>query len=274
MTNCQGCGADISKRRLAKWCLKCYSQHKRPGTLTPAQEQVVRSLAKTVPQAVIARRIKTDKRNLSVWAKKNNVDIKHNWFYEEQVVKKVCAMYNERGLKETQEAFPDVKVYCIVHKKFSRHRKYLRPRQSRWTDEQLIELAKMGGLISYKDQARFFDRPRAGVQSINEAWRKRFSTSSFNVNGLTTQEVSRVVRVKNTVVPIEVSYLNKKTDTYQMRKLYLWADLEHNLRDDVPEFIKSAISTLADYQRWLFQTNDVRQAVLNMIKERQHGERV
>ena len=234
---------------------------KRPaGRLTPTQEAMVRRMAGTTFIKNLARAVGTSNSNLDRWAKQNRVNI-NALAYRPETIRSVCSYYEKHGLQATQDAFPNVRVRSIVERF-----KNFAPRLIRWSDEQIIEAAKMAGLVSHKAQAKYFNRPNANEGSIRSLWIRKFKISGGSVNGMVNWYAKELVDVK-------VEYLKpkgmSKGEVIEFRRLILWVDLERYLKAEVPRFIRDAIKTMADFQRWLWKSDNPKPLILKMIKERE-----
>lgn len=188
--------------------------------------------------------------------------------YSEETVNKVCAYYEKYGKNRTEKKFPDVKLRSIVERNYDK----FSPRQVRWTGKQIIELAKMAGLISYTAQAKYFNRPRANEVSIWSYWVKKGKLPSGNLNGMSLNKSKHLVE-KN--CPVVKCKLLKRRDSkaplgsYSERNITLWVDMENHLKPGLPKFLKDGIKAMAKYQKWLFKSERPKIKILNMIKERE-----
>lgn len=171
-------------------------------------------------------------------------------------VKRVCAYYEKHGRPATEKAFPEVKVRSIVERY-----KFYRPRQTRWTDEQIVELARMAGLVSFDEQARRFARPGAAAGSIKSAWQKKFGFGGQAINGMSNWMAKEIV-TKDCPRILSHYWDTKRAGKHYGRNICLWVDMEKHLRPGVPDFIVSAIKQMAEFQRWLHGRN----AKANMMK--------
>jgi hypothetical protein len=66
-----------------------------------------------------------------------------------------------------------------------------------------------------------------------------------------------------------VDILFFKQERNHNNKIYLWIDLEKNLKDTIPSFVKEAVRTQAIFQKWIWQDNNPREKILDMIKTRE-----
>lgn len=259
---CPRCNSRPKKKhRNAKWCAYCAEQLiKRPdGKLTPAQERKVRRLAGTMFVKDLAKEVGTSKSNLTRWAKQHGVNI-NALRYPDHIVQEVCDYYAKHGGPKTQKKYPKIRIRSIVERYFKRlgHE----PRQVRWTADEIIELAKMGGLVSYERQAAYFNRPGANKGSITSAWAKKFGHGSVYVNGLSMCIAKHYVR--SNCPYYKTSFWDHHNGA---RNIALWVDVEKHLRSDVPDHLRDAIKALAKFQRWLHGRN-VRQSIKRILEER------
>lgn len=187
------------------------------------------------------------------------------YFNNLALVQQVTDFYSEYGWKATEWAFPDIKIKSILHrdKYYGVSRK---PRQIRWTDSQLIELARMSGLVSLTAQAKFFNRPGANAGSIKSVWSKKFNLAPGMINGMTYFLAKDLV--DSSAQFLHPKGHSRRGESFDFRWLVLWVDMERSLKPEIPVFIKEAIATLADFQRWLHGKN-AKQNILNMIQERE-----
>lgn len=230
------------------------------GRLNPIQETEVRRHAGFIPQAQLAEYVGCSRTNLIRWASANRVSL--NCFsYKPDVIEKVCKFYEKHGKRKTQDHFPKVSVRSIIE----RHKLY-KPRQIKWTTEQIIEAVKMSGLVSMKAQAKYFNRPGAHVGSIQSLWNKRFGFRGGSINGLVYNHAKHLNTNARYLNPFGMTRNNKKV---KFRRLVLWIDLEKNLRPGTPDFIVDAIRTMADFQRWLWRCDDPKPLIVKMMKDRE-----
>lgn len=237
----------------SKYCKKCsdYFRKSPRRFLTKDKVEIIKELAGHVPKEVIA-----DYLGISTnYLKPKVLGISFNYYNiykkDPNLVSKVCKYYEKHGKVKTQKEFPNIKVRSIVERY-----KNFKPRQTRWKNEQLIELLRMAGLISFDAQAKFFKRPNAHRGSIQKKW--------VNLNGSPTLINGMFKSVVKHIVTKKAPYIKLKTGQY----ILLWVDMEKCLRDWVPDFIKEAIDTMADFQRMLFGSYP-RRSVLMMIKKRE-----
>lgn len=126
----------------------------------------------------------------------------------------------------------------------------------------------MAGVVSYKKQAEYFNRPNANVGSILSVWNKRFGFKSVNINGMSHRLARHIVKSSCPIVSTETMKVYfEKRKKIQLRRTCLWVDMIDHLKSDAPEFIVEAIDGLADFQRWL-HGNDARASLIDLVKSR------
>jgi hypothetical protein len=222
---------------------------------------MVRRLAGTMYIKQLAKAVGSSDSTLDRWAKQNGVNINAHK-YRPATIRTVCAFYEKHGLVKTKEAFPDISVRSIIE----RH-KLFKARQTRWTNEQIIEAVKMSGLVSPNAQAKFFNRPNAYNGSIKALWTKRFGFLGGSINGMTHWNARELV--DSSAQYLKPKGEGRRGEPTLHRWLILWVDLENCLRPDIPDFIRQAIHTMADFQRCLWKSDNPKPLILKMIKERE-----
>ncbi len=243
----------------AKWCAPCSAYlRKRPtGKLTSAQESKVRRLAGTMFIKELAKEVGTSDSNLDRWAKQNGVNI-NALNYPKKLVAEVCEYYAKHGKHKTQQRFPHVKLRSVVE------RYATKPRQVRWTPDQLVKLAQMAGLISYEQQAIYFNRPNAHVGSIKSAWIKIFKSAGGSINGL-SHVIARELVLYGCPFYATNYWVTERGRATHRRNIALWIDVAENLRPSVPEHLASAIHAMARFQKWLHGRN-YRRNILRILE--------
>jgi len=260
--NCPRCKTKPKqKHHNAKWCVSCAAQlRKRPaGNLTLEQERKARKLAGTMFISELAKEVGTSDSNIDRWAKQNGVNI-NAFRYSDKTVAQVCGYYEKHGKIKTQKRFPDVCIRSITDQKFKRLG--YKPRQVCWTAPQLLDGAKMGGLVSLVKQAKYFNRPGANKGAMRSLWSKKFGFGSGCVNGLS--QYIAIHYVKSSCPYYLTSFRESSNGP---RIVALWIDVERHLRDEVPKHLRAAIESLAKFQRWLHGRN-VRRSVEKILEER------
>lgn len=231
--------------------------------MTPEQKREAASLIGKMPREEIAKEIGASISDLKRAFRGRRLAFHNKYIRNPALVKQVCAFYEAHGRQATEKAFPGVKVRSIVERY-----KYFGPRTVRWTDEQIIEASKMAGLISFKAQAQYFKRPNAFEGSIKSLWHKRFKFGMQTVHGM-SHYIGRELVTKECPYVVSKFWGTKRKGKHFGRKLFLWTDMEKHLKPEVPTFIKDAIVTLADFQRWLYQTKNPKRQIMHIIKSRE-----
>lgn len=167
------------------------------------------------------------------------------------LAKRICLYYEKHGIRQTEKTFPGHDIRGITCRY-----KYHKPRQLLWTDTEILEAARMAGLVTKDKQLMFFKRPNAYISSITSLWQRRFKCGSLGVNGMYRLIAEVIVLPTCPYIPRPLG------------DLALWVDIEEHLNPDTPEFIKEGIKTLADYQRWVFNSKDPKSIILKMMNER------
>lgn len=204
--------------------------------------------------------IKRGLRGTSIWF--------HNGKYKNrpELVAQVLRYYAEHGKIATVERFPDVNVKCIVDR--PEYYGLEKPkRQVRWTDREIHEAAKMAGLISPQGQAKYFNRPNAFNGSIKSLWVKKFKLAGGSINGMPYWTAQHLV--DSSTQYLKAKGCGRKGESVNFRWLALWIDMENSLRPEVPPFIREAIHTMANFQRWLWKSKNPKPLILKMIQERE-----
>lgn len=255
----------------AKWCTLCSAElRKRPRTtLTPSQIREVKKRLHKMPRQQISEEVGVSLSNLRRWARDNGLSLSYYNRYKinPTLVKEVCAYYEKHGKRKTQEAFPNIRVRSLVERY-----KSFKPRQSRWSDAQLIELAKMAGIVSMKAQAKYFNRPLAHEGSITSAWMKRYGFGGGCVNGLSWDLARHFVDQK--AKPIQTCFWKQRRKTKKktidiQRQVVLWVDMEKHLHPDCPSWLKRSVNALAKFQRWLHNSNNPNRKIQRLIQTRE-----
>ncbi len=256
---------EIQKHHNSKRCLPCaLERRKHPRhSLTLVQQLIVRSYAGILSQNELAKKAKASRSNVIRFAVEVGISLDANR-YPDSVVDEVCKYYEKHGKRKTQKEFPKVSVRSIVERYYQGI-----PRQTRWKDDELIELARMAGIISKKAQAQYFGRPCANEGSIISAWMKKYGQGGGNVNGLSWHVARHFVGPRCKPIRLKVWARRKKVRNTEGRQLVLWTELKKYLKPSSPLWIKQCIKEMAAYQRWLFGVKDVKSKVSRMIKERE-----
>lgn len=230
----------------AKYCDPCAEHLKSKGsasTVTKSQAKEIKRLAGKMYIHDLAAKVGLSKPTLVRFARREGISLNAHK-YKDEVIAEVTAYYEKYGKIATQKKFPTIKVRSIVE----RYNKGRKPRQVRWTDEQLVDLIRMAGLVSFERQAKFFDRPNANEGSIKSAWSKKFGYSGSQLHGLSKWHAVRLAPRCRLVTTDFWVIKGKKA-----RQIALWVDLRKSLCKDTPKEIHRLVGILAKYQNWLFR---------------------
>lgn len=184
---------------------------------------------------------------------------KKNDIYSEDIKRKVLSYYEKFGKSKTAEKYPKVCVRSIVER--NNHK----PRQIRWKHFQVIEALKMASFVSFKDQARYFNRPRAFKGSITSLWQKKLNMKARNIHGWPTY-IAEIFIDTSQCPSVQGSWMNGY-------RIYLWSQMENFILDDTPVLIKEAIYSMAEFQRWLFESVEPSLEIEKLIFERSSDEK-
>lgn len=249
----------------SKWCNKCRLELLRRPESTLSKEQIrhAKSLIGKMDRRDIAKELGCSLSSLKRAFRGVRLAYHNKWAINPKFVREVCAYYEKHGRPETEKRYPGVPIRSIIE-----HYKQFKPRQVRWTGEQIMEAARMAGLINYELQAKFFRRPRAYAGSVKSLWNKRFGFRGGSINGMSEWHAKEIVSKNCPYIKSKFWKGRKQTGTQYGRKLYLWCDMRNHLRRGVPPFIREAVDTMADFQCWLHRTDEPRKSVLKIIRER------
>lgn len=234
-------------------------------TMTPHQVVRARALIGKMPRDDIARTLGVSVSSLKRAFRGTRICYFNKYVANPELVEAVGKYYEKHGRNATQLKFPQVKVRSVVE----RYKKY-KPRQTRWSSEQILEAARMAGVVSLRRQAEIFNRPNAHAGSIKSLWMKRFRTGGGNVNGASWSLARHFVKPRCPVVTTEYWATRRKTAAGEIehsRRIVLWSDFHKNLRSDAPNWVREASATLARFQVWLHGTKRVHSRVTEMLHE-------
>lgn len=257
MLLCPSCHERPKQKHLnSKWCRPCaMDRRRRPrSTLTERQKAWVRARIGKMPVGEMATRLGTSVANVkrafrgkSLWFQ--NGKLKNN----PKLVKQVLDYYSAHGWHETEKRFPRLRIKSIIHRADYYGFK-LKPRQVRWTGAQIVEAAKMAGLVSPAQQAKIFNRPRAHAGSIKSLWSKRFKLAPTDIHGMANWKATHIVTAH--CPRLKLRHAN----------ICLWCDMEKHMRHGVPKFIADGIRTMAQFQRWLYSSNQPKREMLKYLR--------
>jgi hypothetical protein len=249
----------------AKRCGPCAKMRvSRPHhAMTPAQVRQALALRGKCTRKEVARRVGVTDVAINRLGRELGVSFSAKPYSTNPgLVARVAAYYARHGRQATQKRFPDVCVRSIVE------RYPHRPRQARWTDEQIVQAARMAGLVSAKRQAEMFNRPNAREGSIKSLWAKRFGRGGAHIHGLSKHAARALLRPGFPTVATQFWAMRHwANDLPFSREIVLWCDVEKWLLPGTPDFLRDAVRTMADFQRWLFKTETPRRAILALLRK-------
>lgn len=267
MKKCLSCGKSlIGAHPNRKRCPHCVEELRhRPNTsMSSSQIRHARSLIGKMSREDIAKTLGVSVVSLNRAFRGTRLAFHKYCVVNPGLVRQVNAYYEKHGNKKTAAAF-GIKPRQVEHIVY-RYKSH-KPRQIRWTAQQLTEATKMAGLVSPSAQAKYFNRPRAHGGSIRSLWNKRFGFCGGSINGMVHWYAKELCNHKARYLkPIGE---DRRGQPVEFRRLILWVDMEKCLKPDAPEFLKSAIGTMADFQRWLWKSDNPRPLILKMIRERE-----
>jgi hypothetical protein len=251
---CKDCKKEVKNAHAnRKRCKRCAAKVRKcpRHNLTNEQIEKFHALVGKIDIKAIAKELGASRVSIVRYAMDAGVSCNfHNKYVKDPgKTQEIIDFYLEHGKKATKEKYPGIKLRSIVER-YAKEK-----RQVRWEDWELIELAKFAGIISHKNQAKYFNRPNANAGSIKSAWYKKFKASSSNINGVHRYMVKPLLRKEP--AKIETQYCAGNGMGIHRRKLILWVELEKCLKKDVPEEIVGAIKVMAKFQRWLHGKNVV-----------------
>jgi AcrR family transcriptional regulator len=224
-----GCGAERQPHWNAKYCGPCAElrRHRPVSRITPEQGTQLLAMVHQVTHDEMARRLGVSRSAVNRWFRDQGMSSKSQQ-YRPDVVAAVLRAYEEGGKARVKALYPDVSVRSIVE----RYKAYP-PRQIRWTDEQIVEAARMAGLVSTNAQARYFSRPNAYAGSIQALWAKRFGVYPHDINGLAAHLTWRIA------LPGTPATMVKQSQGNSHGFKVLWLDLAPRLRPSVPACLRA-----------------------------------
>ena len=247
-----------------KYCSVCRKDlRERPkGNLTKEQILYAKKNAGVKTRSQIAKDLKTSISSLKRSCKNVSFNNPKQKKYKSNpnLVNSILRYYEKHGRKKTQEKFPNEKIRSVVEY----YRDQFEPRNKKWTNNEFLELNKMAGIISFKDQALFLKRPGANKGSIISIWTRRNKAKQGLINGVSYSRKNDFFLKEN--VPFVITSFG--SNKVQKRKLILWVDAKKYMKSNIPSIIKNHICAMAEHQEKIFNVKDVRRKVLKMIKQR------
>jgi DNA-binding XRE family transcriptional regulator len=270
MSLCPNCQIRTKQKHFnSRWCKPCadsFKKRPRPNLSTAQKKEALRLRGKLTKEE-IAKRIGASRSSVMRLGRDLKLSFAATYKYKAnpRLVKQVCQYYEKHGKVKTQEKFPQVSVRSIVERY-----KCFSPRQTRWTDDQLMELARMAGIVSQRAQAKYFKRPGANEGSIKSAWMKKFKSSGGSINGL-SWNIARHFVTKQ-CKPMRTQFWtprNKRSSNLKGRQVVLWTEMQKHLKADVPQWIKESVQAMAKFQIWLHGSAQVKRKIIKLIEVRE-----
>jgi hypothetical protein len=230
----------------AKYCQPCKEllRVKIEPFLYEDTKQLIRKYAGKIERKALAKKAGVSIATLKRFARMENLDIT-TFRYTDDEIKTVCEYYVVNGIVKTAEKFPHVKVRSIIERYV--RKLGLDARQIRWTPQNLLEAAKMAGVISNNAQAKYFGRPNAYAGSIKSLWQKNFKCRPSNLNSCPHW-------IAKQIVDLRCPFYAKRGRSTKM--FAFWADIHRNLKDSVSDEVKILVAAMAKFQKWLHNTEN------------------
>ena len=251
-TKCDHCGiADkLSPHPNTKYCKPCRSKFfGRPTTaMTPEKVEWAISVSGKHTKEEIARACKVSVSTLKR-ACLGVTFARPTKKLERETISEVCMYYEVHGLKKTQELYSLLNVRSIVESNAG----IFKPRKVKWKDDELIQLALMGGLVPLETQAGVLNKGSA--DAVRTTWHRRFNISPQDLHGMPEDRADFILKP---------GYPKTKFVNFN---LCLWCDAENWLKENLPVEIAEGIRTMARFQRWLFKSDDPIWRIEEMLED-------
>lgn len=263
---CGDCGVRPKKAHVnAKWCARCADRRKANPShaLTASQIRKALSLRGKMRRHLVAECVGCTVSAISRLGREKKLSFSAMpYATNPDLVRRIVAHYRAFGGPATLDKFGKMANLRSVVERYSPE-----PgphRIARWTNKQVVELARMGGLVSFEAQARYFNRPNAYAGSINAFWQNRVGVGPGQIHGMSVRIAQQLCQqpFKATIVS------GSEGSSADTRRLVLWVDAVKCLRGDIPDFMREAIEVMAGFQHWLFKTDNPRAAILRLIRTR------
>lgn len=244
----------------AKYCKVCADLlRKKPASnLTKEQIRQVKKYAGRLYVNELAEKIGCSRSSLRRYAREHGVSINAHK-YDQKTIDKVINYYLNHSLPATEHKFKNISPRSII----DRYLKGVNPKTEYWSDDDLIKIARLQGLLSYFNIAAQIDRKYVTAKSIKSVWVKRFKSSGANINGMAHWIAKYYVKNSCPIYQTSLCAVDIGEKDYA-KKICLWVDIAENMRDDLDDFIKSAFKALARFQFWLHGSKDNILNILNM----------
>lgn len=217
--------------------------------MSRAQIAEARKIIGKMPREEVASLLGVSLSNLKRAFRGTRLAFHNKYIANPALVKQVCRYYEKHGRRATEKAFPNVRVRSIVERY-----KIYRPRQLRWTGEQIVEAARMAGIVPLDKQARIFNRPRAHAGAMKSLWNKRFKLAPREIHGMANNNAKWLVTDDCPRIKLRHA------------RISLWCDMEKHLRPGVPKYMRDAIKAMAKFQRWLYRGNAPRREIQKYLR--------
>lgn len=257
--NCLGCDTELKDyHKKKKYCDECKKIRSKniyiPGCLSEEQQKQIDELVGIMSIRDIAKTVGTSRSSVKRYG--NHKCYKFMIYkYTNEFKKELTDYYVKHGKRKTVNKFPNAKIRSIVE------RVEHIPRQIRWTDEQIVTAVKMADLVPNNMQAMIFNRPNAYSGSIKSLWTKRIGVGQTYING------ARMHFLKSICCKKIVSGLITIDSSGQCKVIIPWTIVFENLKKDLPDWIKQAINSLANFQKWLHGTKNIEKSLMETTNE-------
>lgn len=250
MKKCSTCKSDISHRHSnSKRCEVCAKERRKNPyhTLSKDKQEKALMLAGKKTRSQIAEMLQITRTSLNRFYKEKKTS-SNSLKYDPKLVEKVCKYYEKKGKVETKKKFPDVVLRSVIERYYKKYN--LTPRQKKWTSQEHVEVMKMAGLVSHEKQARLLNRVNANAGSIRSFHSKKVFGKARYLNGIP--------------LTLAKGYVKEGCEAYLVSGCYgsasceykvLWVDVFKYLNDDVPQYLREAIKSIAEYQKKLYGKN-------------------
>jgi len=259
---CKACNTRIVIfHKNTKYCKKCaLCLRKRPAhNLSVDQIKTIKKLSGEFKREEIAKMMNVPLTSIKRAASANNISLAHKegcrkYIRNPLLIERVCKYYEKHGGVKTIKKFPNVKVRSLIERYYD-----LKPRQTKWSAEEKIQLIRMSGLLTFKQQLKLLNRKEVKKpEGLRGYWGKKQITPS-GLNGLYRHTAKFFV--KDSCPFIERKFKR------QTNKYYLWVDIEKHIKPEMPDFIHDVAKAMADFQRWIWNSKNPRSKIIAMRKK-------
>jgi AraC-like DNA-binding protein len=264
---CPGCRIRLKQKHFnSKWCLPCALEFRKRPKSSMTREQIVKAkkMIGKMDRRDIAEKIGISLTSLKRAFRNTSFSFHNYCQVNPQLVKKVNKYYETHTQEQTAKQFnisrKQVDYICY---RYNTHK----PKQIKWTNEQIKEAAKMAGLVSFKSQAKYFNRPNANEGSLKSLWVKKFKIGGQTIHGMPHWTAKYLVTQKAKY--IRPFGNDRDNNPVKFRRILLWVDMEKCLKKGVPPFLREGIQTMAEFQRWIFNSQDPKKEILKIIRTRE-----